>query len=217
MSAASINDMHAAETSGVTACSGQRVSNTFTGAGARERAARVEMHAAEGSEPAACSGRRAHDTLSGSVGRNERAARIETDAAEGYGPTASCARRLHTPEDDLGLGSPDADRAPLSPSGSGVTPAAFSLQTHPAVSDGRRVLSREEFVRIAAPLLEEGASWREVGEACALSARAAQHRAAHAGLVSKRKPGRPFGSVNSPETMARIAETLRRRRLEGRR
>lgn len=135
------NDMHAAEGSEPTACSGQRVSNTFTGAGARERAARIEMHAAETSGVTACSGRRAHDTLLGSVGRNERAARIEMDAAEGSGPTASCARRLHTSADDVELGSPDADRAPLSPSGSGVTPAAVSsLQTCPAVSDGRRGL-----------------------------------------------------------------------------
>ena len=140
------------------------------------------------------------------------------DAAEGSGPTASCARRLHTPADDAGLGSPaNADRAPSSPSGSGVTPAAFSLQTRPAVSDGRRVLSGEEFVRIAAPLLAQGATWREVGEACGVSSRAAQHRAARVGLVSNRRAGRPNGSVNSPETMARIAETLRRRWLEGRR
>ena len=211
------NDMHAAEGPEPAACSGQRVSNTFTGAGARERAARIEMHAAEGSEPTACSGRRAHDTLLGSVGRNERAARIEMDAAEGSGPTASCARRLHTSADDVELGSPDADRAPSPPSGSGVTPAAFSLQTRPAVSDGRRVLSGDQFVRIAAPLLAAGATWREVGEACGVSSRAAQHRAARVGLVSRNRPGRPNGSVNSPETMARIAETLRRRWLEGRR
>jgi|GEM_PF-3026532 hypothetical protein len=177
-----------------------------------------KMHAAESLDDTACSGQRVHHTFCGVAAGTGRAARIEMDAAEGSGPTASCARRLHTSADDAELGSPvNADRAPSPPSGSGVTPAAFSLQTHPAVSDGRRVLSREEFVRIAAPLLEEGASWREVGEACGVSVRAAQHRAAHAGLVSKRKPGRPFGSVNSPETMARIAETLRRRRLEGRR
>jgi hypothetical protein len=99
------------------------------------------MHAAEGSEPTACSGRRAHDTLLGFVRRNERAARLETDAAEGSGPTASCARRLHTLADDVRLGSPDADRALSSPSGSGVTPAAVSsLNLAPAVSDGRRGL-----------------------------------------------------------------------------
>lgn len=177
-----------------------------------------DMHAAEGPEPAACSGRRAHDTLSGSVGRNERAARIEMDAAEGSGPTASCARRLHTPEDDLGLGSPDADRAPSPPSGSGVTPAAVSsLKLAPAVSDGRRGLSRGEFVRIAAPLLAKGSTWREVGEACGLSPRAAQARGENAGLASKRGPGRPQGMTLSAETRARIAEGLRRRRLEGRR
>ena len=63
------------------------------------------------------------------------------DAAEGFEPAASCARRLHTLADDVRLGSPDADRAPSSPSGSGVTPAAISsLQTAPAVSDGRRGL-----------------------------------------------------------------------------
>lgn len=177
-----------------------------------------KMHAAETSGVTACSGRRAHETPLGSVVRNDRAARNQTDAAEGSGPTASCARRLHTPADDAGLGSPaNADRAPSSPSGSGVTPAAFSLQTHPAVSDGRRVLSGEEFVRIATPLLAAGATWREVGEACGVSSRAAQHRAARVGLVSRNRPGRPNGSVNSPETMARIAETLRRRWLEGRR
>ena len=177
-----------------------------------------EMHAAEGSEPAACSGQRASDiTLVGGSGGQGRAARKQMDAAEGSGPTASCGRRSHTSADDVELGSPDAARPLSPPSGSGVTSAAVSsLNLAPAASDGRRGLSREDFIRIAAPLLDEGASWREVGEACGLSSRAAQHRATHAGLVSKRKPGRPFGSVNSPETMARIAETLRRRRLEGR-
>lgn len=175
-----------------------------------------EMHAAETSGVTACSGQRAQDITIGGSGGTGRAARKQMDAAEGFGPTASCGRRFHHLSDDGRLGSPDADRPLPSPSGSGVTPAASSLETHPAVSDGRRVLSREDFVRIAAPLLDEGASWREVGEACGISVRAAQHRATHAGLVSKRKPGRPFGSVNSPETMARIAETLRRRRQEGR-
>ena len=176
-----------------------------------------EMHAAEGFEPAACSGRRASDIPLGGSGGKGRAARNQMDAAETSGVTASSGRRLHTLADDVRLGSPDADRPLSPPRGSGVTPAAVSSrETCPAVSDGRRVLSREDFTRIAAPLLDEGASWREVGEACGISVRAAQHRAAHVGLVSKRKPGRPFGSVNSPETMARIAETLRRRRLEGR-
>jgi len=178
-----------------------------------------KTHTAEGSGPTVCSGQRAHNTIRGAVGRNGRAARNQTDAAEGYGPTASCARRLHTPADDAGLGSPaNADRAPLPPSGSGVTPAAVSSPNlAPAVSDGRRGLSRGEFVRIAAPLLAKGATWREVGEAGGLSPRAAQARGENAGLASKRGPGRPIGAAHSPETRARIAEGLRRRRLEGRR
>lgn len=177
-----------------------------------------EMHAAEGPEPTACSGRRASDTSLGGSGGKGRAARNQMDAAEGFGPTASCARRLHTSADDVELGSPDADRAPSSPSGSGVTPAAVSSPNlAPAVSDGRRGLSRAEFVAIATPLLAKGSTWREVGEACGLSPRAAQARGENAGLASKRGPGRPIGAAHSPETRARIGETLRRRWLEGRR
>lgn len=176
-----------------------------------------EMHAAETSGVTACSGQRAHNTSPGAAA-DKRAARIEMDAAEGSGPTASCGRRFHTPSDDEGLGSPDTDRPLSSPSGSGVTPAAVSsLQTTLAVSDGRRGLSREDFTRIAAPLLAKGATWRQVGEACGLSWRAAKGRGEHAGLVSKRGPGRPLGALHTPETRARITESLRRLRLEGRR
>lgn len=176
-----------------------------------------ETHAAEGSEPAACSGQRVSKTFTGD-GARERAARNQMDAAEGSGPTASCGRRFHTSADDVELGSPDADRPPSSPSGSGVTPAAVSsLDLAPAVSDGRRGLSRAEYVRIAAPLLAKGATWRQVGEACGLSWRAAKGRGEHAGLVSKRGPGRPLGALHTPETRARITESLRQRRLEGRR
>lgn len=176
-----------------------------------------EKHTAKGPEPAVCRARRAQHILAGVVGANERAARKTMDAAEGFGPTASCGRRFHTPSDDEGLGSPDADRPLSSPSGSGVTPAASSLETHPAASDGRRVLSRAEYVRIAAPLLAKGATWRQVGEACGLSWRAAKGRGEHAGLVSKRGPGRPRGALHTPETRARITESLRRRYWEGRR
>lgn len=176
-----------------------------------------EMHAAETSGVTACSGQRAQDITIGGSGGTGRAARIETDAAEGSGPTASCGRRLHHLSDDGRLGSPDADRPLPSPSGSGVTPAASSLETHPAASDGRRVLSREEYVRIAVPLLAQGATWRQVGEACGLSWRAAKGRGEHAGLVSKRGPGRPLGALHTPETRARITESLRRRYWEGRR
>ena len=176
-----------------------------------------KMHTAEGPEPAVCSGQRASDIPLGGSGGKGRAARKQMDAAEGSGPTASCGRRFHTPSDDEGLGSPDTDRPLSSPSGSGVTPAASSLNLDPAASDGRRVLSREDFTRIAVPLLAKGATWRQVGDACGLSWRAAKGRGEHAGLVSKRGPGRPLGALHTPETRARITETLRRRYLEGRR
>jgi len=177
------NDMHAAEGPEPAACSGQRVSNTYTGGGARERAARIEMHAAEGS-----------------------------------GPTASCARRLHTSADDVELGSPNADRALSSRCDGGSSVAGLSsLQTSPAVSDGRRGLSREDFVRIATPLLAKGATWRQVGEACGVSWRAAKGRGENYGLQNVRGPGRPIGAAHTPETRARIRDTLRRRWLEGRR
>lgn len=178
-----------------------------------------EMHAAETSGVTACSGQRAQDiTLIGGSGGTGRAARKQMDAAEGSGPTASSGRRFHTSADDVELGSPDADRPLPSPSGSGVTPAAVSsLNLGPAASDGRRVLSREEYIRIAAPLLAKGATWRQVGEACGLSWRAAKGRGEHAGLVSKRGPGRPLGALHTPETRAQITESLRRRYWEGRR
>lgn len=100
-----------------------------------------ETHAAETSGVTACSGQRVHHTFTGVRAVEGRAARNQMDAAEGSGPTAPCARRLHTLADDVRLGSPDADRAPSSPSGSGATPAAISsLNLTPAVSDGRRGL-----------------------------------------------------------------------------
>ena len=140
------------------------------------------------------------------------------DAAETSGVTASCVRRLHNSADDVELGSPDADRTPSPPSGSGVTPAAISsLNCAGQVSQPARRLFREDFVRIAAPLLAQGATWRQVGDACGLSWRAAKGRGEHAGLVSKRGPGRPLGALHTPETRARITESLRRRWLEGRR
>jgi len=176
-----------------------------------------ETHTAEGSEPAVCSGQRAANTFTG-AGARERAARNQMDAAEGSGPTASCARRLHTSADDVELGSPDADRAPPCRCDGGVTPVAVSsLNLAPAVSDGRRGLSREAFVAIATPLLAKGATWREVAEACGLSWRAAKGRGEHYGLQNVRGPGRPMVAAHSPETRARIRETLRRRWLEGRR
>lgn len=204
-----------------------------------------KMHAAEGSEPAACSGRRAHHSFQGAVGTG-RAARNQTArpaaARSGGaipplgmvpGPAASPSPAAESLEDTAGGGlhvvnrlsgrplAPEGNAARTNPlAGEGTSAAgmdAFSLQTRPAVSDGRRVLSQEEYVRIATPLLAAGATWRAVGEACGVSSRAAQHRAARVGLVSRNRPGRPNGSVNSPETMARIAETLRRRWLEGRR
>ena len=165
-----------------------------------------QMHAAESLDDTACSGQRALTHPSGGAMRAARNQIARPAAARSGGAVPA------------GIVPGPAASHPLAGEGSSAAGMdVFSLQTHPAVSDGRRVLSREEYVRIATPLLAAGATWREVGEACGISARAAQHRAAHVGLVSRNRPGRPKGSVNSPETMARIAETLRRRWLEGRR
>ena len=181
MSAPSSNKMHAAETSGVTACSGQRA-------------------------------------LSNPVGGEMRAARIEMDAAESFEPAASCGRRFHTSADDVELGSPDTDRPLSSRCDSGTSPVAVSSQNCAGQgSQPARRLSKEEYIRIAVPLLAKGATWRQVGKACGLSWRAAKGRGEHAGLVSKRGPGRPLGALHTPETRARITATLRRRWLEGRR
>jgi hypothetical protein len=95
--------------------------------------------------------------------------------------------------------------------------AVSSLNCARQASNPAGRLSRDEFVHIATPMLAAGATWRDVSAACGLSWKAAKRRGEEYGLKNPRGPGRPKGSVNSPETMARIAETLRRRWLEGRR
>ena len=168
-----------------------------------------KMHAAEGSEPAACSGRRAHDTLLGSVGRPERAARIET---------ARPAAARSGGANPTGIVPGPAASHPLA--GEGTSAAGMdvsSLNCARQASNPAGRLSRDEFVHVAVPMLAQGATWRDVGEALGLSWKAAKRRGEEYGLKNPRGPGRPKGSVNSPETMARIAETLRRRWLEGRR
>ena len=203
------------------------------------------MHAAEGSEPAACSGQRATIISYGGSSGSRRADRIEiarpAAARSGGaipplgivpGPAASPSPAAEGSEPTAGGGLHVVNRfsnGPLAPEGNAVrtNPLAgegalragmdvSSLNLDPAASDGRRVFSREDFVRIAVPLLAQGATWRQVGDACGLSWRAAKGRGEHAGLVSKRGPGRPLGALHTPETRARITETLRRRRLEGR-
>ena len=201
-----------------------------------------EMHAAESLDDTACSGQRALPHPSGGEMRAARNQTARPAAARSGGanptgivpgPAASPSPAAESLEDTAGGGlhvvnrlsgrplAPEGNAARTNPlAGEGTSAAGMdvsSLNCARQASNPAGRLSREEYVCIATPLLAKGATWRQVGDACGLSPRAAQARGENAGLASKRGPGRPQGMTLSAETRARIAEGLRRRRLEGRR